>query len=61
MEAIWIGPSGYVPGLGHLENGKPVQIANADWARALETEGKIKFNDGEPPRKRQSIKSAGGE
>ena len=49
MDVRWIGPSGYIPGLGFHSTGELFQIADAQWAEALEKEGKIKIVDA--PRK----------
>ena len=55
MDVIWIGPEGYIPGLGFHTTGEKFQIADPKWVEALEKEGKIKIVDA--PRKQKPIKA----
>ena len=59
MDAIWIGPDGYIPGLGFHQHGDTIQIADDEWARALEKEGKVKIV--EQPRAQKHGRRSGGE
>ena len=64
MDAIWLGPAGYIPGLGFHDAGERLSIADETWALALEREGKIKIvkaKAAEPPRTQKPSKQIGGE
>ena len=60
MKGTWIGPDGYVPGLGMVQHDGPLSIAEEAWARALEKEGKWKPLDEEnTPRAAKPVKRGG--
>ena len=61
MKGTWIGPDGYVPGLGMVRQGGPLSIGDPAWARALEKEGKWKPDASEETPRASKPAKRGGE
>jgi hypothetical protein len=62
MKGTWLGPDGYVPGLGMVTEGGPLSIADPAWAASLQREGKFKpDNESEIPPRVPKPRKSGGE
>ena len=61
MKGTWIGPDGYVPGLGMVKQDWPLSIVDDAWARALEKEGKWRRDASEDTPRAAKPAKRGGE
>lgn len=62
MDGLWIGPTGYIPGIGNVYSGCPVTVHDPELAAKVIAEGMMEpMEKHEQPRVVKPRKSIGGE